>query len=126
MKISHLRKKKILDSSKNSRLEASTTSRVFTDLLSNSPKRSPRLSPGREGRGKIFYLLNSLHLQDLKWAKINCISGFQYYVLQRSPRFSPGYEGVVNYMSTCFILAVTGGMERFDLPCYPCNFSNPQ
>ena len=32
------------------------TSRVFTDLFSNSLKRSPRLSPGNEGSEKMFYL----------------------------------------------------------------------
>ena len=38
--------------------ENSTASRVFTDLLSNFPKRSPRLSPGYEGTGNMFYFLN--------------------------------------------------------------------
>ena len=32
-------------------------SRVFTDLLSNSPKRSPRLSPGYEGMENMFCFL---------------------------------------------------------------------
>ena len=31
---------------------------VFTDLFSNSPKRSPRLSPGYEGTENMFYFLN--------------------------------------------------------------------
>ena len=30
----------------------------FTDLLSNSPKRSPRFSPGSEGTENMFYFLN--------------------------------------------------------------------
>ena len=34
-------------------------SRVFTDLLSNSPKRSPWCLPGYEGREKMLYFLNS-------------------------------------------------------------------
>ena len=33
-------------------------SRVFTDLLSNSPKRSPLFSPGYEGTENMFYFLN--------------------------------------------------------------------
>ena len=35
-----------------------TASRVFTDLLSNSPKRSPRFSPSYEGTENMFYFLN--------------------------------------------------------------------
>ena len=31
---------------------------VFTDVLSNSPKCSPRFSPGYEGTEKMFYFLN--------------------------------------------------------------------
>ena len=36
---------------------ASTASRVFTDLLSNSPKRLPRFSPGSESTENMFYFL---------------------------------------------------------------------
>ena len=32
----------------------STAPQVFTDLLSNSPKRSPRFSPGYEGSENMF------------------------------------------------------------------------
>ena len=35
-----------------------TASGVFTDLLSNSPKRLPRVSPGYEGKENMFYFLN--------------------------------------------------------------------
>ena len=40
-------------------LEFSTSSQVFTDLLSNSPKLSPRFSPGYERTDKMFYFLNN-------------------------------------------------------------------
>ena len=36
----------------------STVSRVFTDLLSNSPKHSPWFSPGYECTENMFYFLN--------------------------------------------------------------------
>ena len=36
----------------------STVSQVFTDLLSNSPKRSPRFSRGYEGTERLVYILN--------------------------------------------------------------------
>ena len=39
-------------------VKTSTASQVFTDLLSNSPKRSPRFSPGYEGKENMFYFLN--------------------------------------------------------------------
>ena len=35
-------------------------SRVFTDLLLNSPKHSPRFSPGYEGMENMFYFLSKL------------------------------------------------------------------
>ena len=38
----------------------STASRVFIDLLSNSSKRSPRLSPSYEGTENMFYFLNEI------------------------------------------------------------------
>ena len=34
---------------------------VFTELLSISPKRSPRFSPGYEGTENMFYFLNNFH-----------------------------------------------------------------
>ena len=34
----------------------------ITDLLSNSPKRSPQFSPGYEGTENMFYFLNILKL----------------------------------------------------------------
>ena len=40
----------------------STASRVFTDLLSNSPKRSPRFLPGYEGTENMFYFLNEQNI----------------------------------------------------------------
>ena len=42
----------------SSRWKPLTASRIFTDLLSNSPKHSPRFSPGYEGKENMFYLLN--------------------------------------------------------------------
>ena len=39
-----------------------TASRVFTDLLSNSPKRSPRFLPGYEGTENMFYFLNEIYV----------------------------------------------------------------
>ena len=42
----------------SSRWKPSTASQIFTDLLSNSPKRSPRFSPGYEGTENMFYFLN--------------------------------------------------------------------
>ena len=36
-----------------------TTSRVFTDLLSNSPKHSSQFSPGYEGMDTMYYLVNT-------------------------------------------------------------------
>ena len=44
----------------------STVSRVFTDLLSNSPKRSPRFSLGYEDTENMFYFLiiNQNHLSN--------------------------------------------------------------
>ena len=36
-----------------------TVFRVFTDMLSNSPKRSPRCSPGFEGTENMFYFLKT-------------------------------------------------------------------
>ena len=41
-------------------VKTSTASRVFTDLLSNSPKHSPRFSPGYEGTENMFYSLNQV------------------------------------------------------------------
>ena len=38
---------------------------VKTDLLSNSPKRSPRFSPGYEGTENMFYFLNITELNDI-------------------------------------------------------------
>ena len=37
----------------------STASRIFTDLLSNSPKCSPRFSPGYESTENMFYFLSN-------------------------------------------------------------------
>ena len=42
----------------SSRWKLSTASWVFTDLLSNSPKRSPWFSPGYEGTENMFYFSN--------------------------------------------------------------------
>ena len=41
----------------------STASRVFTDLLSNSPKRSPRFSAGYEGTENMFYFFYKIIIQ---------------------------------------------------------------
>ena len=42
----------------SSRWKPLTLSRVFTDLLLNSPKHSLRFSPGYEGMENMFYFLN--------------------------------------------------------------------
>ena len=47
----------------SSRWKPSTASRVFTDLLPNSPKRSPRFSPGYESTENMFYFLNKARAQ---------------------------------------------------------------
>ena len=44
----------------SSRWKPSTASRVFTDLLLNSPKRSPQFSPGYEDMENMFYFLNEI------------------------------------------------------------------
>ena len=49
---------KVCENSQASASHRWTASRVFTDLHSNSPKRSPRFSPGYEGRENMFYFLN--------------------------------------------------------------------
>ena len=41
---------------KNSRAGENSRLRIFTDLLSKSPKRSPRFPPGYEGTENMFYL----------------------------------------------------------------------
>ena len=54
----------------SSRWKPSTVSRVFTDLLSHSPKRSPRFSPVYEGTEKnMFYFLNESHTWEVRYAK---------------------------------------------------------
>ena len=40
-------------------VKPSTASRVFIDLLSNSPKRLPQFSPGYESTENMFYFLNN-------------------------------------------------------------------
>ena len=47
----------------SSRWKPLTASRVFTDLLSNSPKHSPRFSPGYEGMEKMLNFLNLTHFR---------------------------------------------------------------
>ena len=42
----------------SSRWKPLTASRVFTDLLLNSPKNSPQFSPGYEGTENMFYFFN--------------------------------------------------------------------
>ena len=54
----------------SSRWKPSTASRVFTDLLLNSPKHSPRFSPGYEGTKNMFCFLNTA----------NCISFLLYSI----------------------------------------------
>ena len=44
----------------SSRWKPSIASRAFTDLLSNSPKRSPWFSPGYEGTENMFYFLDKM------------------------------------------------------------------
>ena len=46
-------------------VKLSTVSQVFTDLFSNSPKRSLWFSPGYKGRGKMFYFLNIRYVEKL-------------------------------------------------------------
>ena len=50
-------KQKLADSHRRA-VGIATTSRVFTDLLSNSLKRSLRFSPGYEGTENVFYFLS--------------------------------------------------------------------
>ena len=40
---------------------------LFTDLLSNSSKRSPRFSPGYEGAESMFYFLYKIIISNLKY-----------------------------------------------------------
>ena len=42
-------------------------SRVFTDLLLNSPKHLPRFSPGYEGTENMFYFLNEIRIDVESW-----------------------------------------------------------
>ena len=51
----------------SSRWKPSTASRVFTDLLSNSPKCWPRFSPGYEGTENMFYFLNVVYILNPRW-----------------------------------------------------------
>ena len=44
------------------RILEQTSSRVFTDLLSNSPRHSPQFSPGYEGLENMFYFLIQYYL----------------------------------------------------------------
>ena len=46
----------------SSRWKPSTASRVFTDLLSNSPNRSARFSPGYEGTENMYHFLNIINM----------------------------------------------------------------
>ena len=48
-------------------MKTSTASWLFTDLLSNSPKRSPQFSPGYESTENMFYFL-SIKV----WSEIGC------------------------------------------------------
>ena len=45
----------------SNRWKLPTVSRVFTDLLSNSPKGSPWFSPSYEGTENMFYFFNQKH-----------------------------------------------------------------
>ena len=79
----------------SSRWKPSNPSRVFTDLLTNSPKRSPRFSPGFEGTENMFYFLNDIPICPLliknvgkqkkttKKTGINKRAGFAHKVLER-------------------------------------------
>ena len=51
----------------SSRWKPLTASWVFTDLLLNSPKRSPQFSPVYEGMQNMFYFLNKI--------SVSCCSG---------------------------------------------------
>ena len=50
-----------------------TASRAFTDLLSNSPKRSPRFSPGYEGTENMFYFLSEKAYTLLHLLRCQCL-----------------------------------------------------
>ena len=43
-------------------VKPSTVSRVFTDLLSNSPKHLSRFSPGYESTENMFYFINKIQI----------------------------------------------------------------
>ena len=48
--------------------------RVFTDLHSNSPKRSPRFSPDYEGTESTFYFLNDVEELSLILIRIQILT----------------------------------------------------
>ena len=60
----------------SSRWKHSTASRVITDLLSNSPKRTPWFSAGYEGTKKMFYFLINLLWGRAVYLR-RCIKNFQ-------------------------------------------------
>ena len=56
----------------SSKWKSSTASQVFTDLLSNSPKRSPRFLPGYKGTENMFYFLTNFYfILQIKGSEIN-------------------------------------------------------
>ena len=57
----------------------STASRVFTDLLSNSPKRLPRFSPGCEGTENMFYFFYKIIIFRLNKEKDDIRSAYVYF-----------------------------------------------
>ena len=62
-------------------VKPSTVALVFSDLLSNSPKCSPRFSPGYEGKENMFYFLNvTIPARILQKNKYFNNDGISYYL----------------------------------------------
>ena len=59
-------------------VKTSIASRVFTDLLSNSPKRSPRFSPGYEGTENMFYFFYKIIIFRLNKGKDDIRSAYYF------------------------------------------------
>ena len=60
-------------------VNSSRWSRVFTNLLSNSPKRSPRSSPGSEGTENMFPFFYKIIIFRLSKEKDNIRSAYVYF-----------------------------------------------
>ena len=70
----------------SSKWKPSTTSRVFTDLLSNSPKRLPWFSPEYEGTENMFCFLNNSNnsIKNKNAGRFNGSPGTTWILFSRS------------------------------------------